>query len=424
MASRILIAGAGPAGITVAEAVREYDRDVEIAMLSSEPFPPYAPPAMADHFLTGREDTLFWKGRDICDRLNVDYRANTRAKSLAPQARELRLADGSLLNYGRLVIATGGGLYAPIAGHDLQGVYNFKSLSAAQQLVDGVRAGRIRSAAIVGAGFIGVELALLLQDLGVAVTMVEMEDRLMWRMLEPETADIVLENVRARGVDVRLNTRAEAFMGDREVSAVKLESGDELRADAYIAATGVRPAIDWLEGSGVETSWGVIVDDLQRTNMPDIYAAGDVAETRDRMTGERFVHAIFPNAVAQARVVANGLLGFEVPYEGAESMNSLKHLGVEVMAVGSQSGQEELRSRRDGTLRKVFLSDGRIVGFRLVGDIRGAGVLRSLMLRRVDVTPFRDRLLDPRPGAAWFSSAVPLHATSSVDQTGVETPGR
>jgi NAD(P)H-nitrite reductase large subunit len=273
-----------------------------------------------------------------------------------------------------------------------------------------VRAGRVCRAVIVGAGFIGVELALLLRDLGVAVTMIEMKDRLMWRMLEPETAGIVLEKVRARGVEVRLDTRAEAFLGDREVTGVKLESGKELRADAYIAATGIKPAIEWLEGSGVETGWGVVVDDLLRTSVPGIYAAGDVAETRDRMTGERFVHAIFPNAVAQARVVANGLLGFEVPYEGAEAMNSLKHLGVEVIAVGAQSGQEELRSRHNGVLRKVFLRDGRIVGFRLVGDIRGAGVYRSLMLRGVDVTPFRAHLLDARAGAAWFSSALPLHA--------------
>lgn len=412
MVSRVVIVGAGPAGITVAESLREHDRQVDITMLSAEPFPPYAPPAMADHFLTGRDDTLFWKGRDICEQLNVAYKAETRAKSLAPKAHELSLEDGSALKYDRLVIATGSGLYAPVAGHDLKGVYNFKSLSVANRLVDAVRAGRIRTAVIVGAGFIGVELALLLQDLGVAVTMVEMEDRLMWRMLERETAEIVLEHVRARGVEVRLNTRAEAFLGDRDVSGVKLDTGEELDADAYIAATGVKPNIEWLEGSGVETDWGIIVDDCLRTNVPDVYAAGDVAETVDRMTGERYVHAIFPNAVAQARVVANVLLGFAVPYEGAESMNSLKHLGVEVMAVGSPSGQEELRWRNDGVLRKVFLNDGRIVGFRLVGDIRGAGVYRSLMLRGVDVGPFRDRLLDPRPGAAWFSSAMPLHASS------------
>ena len=410
MASHVVIVGAGPAGITVAEALRAHDREVGITMLSSEPFPPYAPPAMADHFLTGRDETLFWKGRDVCERLNVDYRPDTDVRSLIPQEHALEMLGGSALTYDQLVIATGGGLYAPLAGHDLPGLYNFKSLSAAKQLVNGVHTGQIRRAIIVGAGFIGVELALLLQDLGVSVTMVEMQDRLMWRMLEPETAEIVLENVCARGVEVRLNTRAAAFLGSRQVDGVELESGEALHADAYIAATGIKPKIEWLEGSGVETSWGVIVDDFLRTNIPDIYAAGDVAETRDRMTGERFVHAIFPNAIAQAQVVASGLLGFEVPYEGSESMNSLKHLGVEVMAVGAQSGQEELRWRKNGLLRKVFLREGRLVGFRLVGDVRGAGVYRSLMLRGVDVSPFRDQLLDPRGCAAWFGITVPVHA--------------
>ena len=246
---------------------------------------------------------------------------------------------------------------------------------------------------------------LLLQGLGVSVTMVEMQDRLMWRMLEPETAGIVLGHVRARGVDVRLETRALAFTGSRSVSAVALESGEELVADAYIAATGVKPNIAWLSGSGVETNWGVIVDDGMGTSVPGVYAAGDVAETKDRMTGERFVHAIFPNAVEQARVVASGLLGFEAVYQGAESMNSLKHLGVEVMAVGAQSGDRELRWQRDGALRKLFLRDGRIVGFRLVGDVGAAGVYRSLMLRGMDVSPYCDALMDLRPGAAWFASA-------------------
>jgi len=405
MASGIVIVGAGPAGITVAELLREHDRDVAITMLSSEPFPPYAPPAMADHFLTGRDETLFWKGRDVCQRLKVDYLPNTTAESLLPQSHALSLSNGSTLTYDQLVIATGSGLYAPVAGHQLPGLYNFKSLSAAKQLVDGVRAGKVRSAIIVGAGFIGVELALLLQDSGVSVTMVEIEDRLMWRMLELETAEIVLESVRGRGVEGRLNTRATAFLGSGEVTGVELESGEVLRADAYIAATGVKPNIEWLQGSGVQTNWGILVDDFLRTNIPDVYAAGDVAETRDRMTGERFVHAIFPNAVDQARVVANGLLGYEERYEGAESMNSLKHLGVEVMAVGAQRGEEELRWRKNGQLRKLFLNDGRIVGFRLVGNVRGAGVYRSLMLRGVDVRAFRERLLDPRPGASWFGSA-------------------
>jgi NAD(P)H-nitrite reductase large subunit len=408
MPTRIVIAGAGPAGITVAETLRGQDRDCAITLLSAEPYPPYAPPAMADHFLHGRQDTLYWKGRDICDRLGLDFRASCSIRSLDTANRALHLADSSTLPFDRLVIATGAGLYAPVPGNDLPGIYNFKSLSAAERLVSGVRGGSIGTALVVGAGFIGVEIALLLQDLGVQVTMIEMQDRLIPKLLEAETAEIVLSRVRARGVEVRLATQAEAFLGKRKVTGVQLDTGERLQADAYVAATGVKPNIDWLLYSGVDTGWGVIVDDYQRTSVEGIYAAGDVAETRDRMTGERYVHAIFPNAVEQARVVANGLLGHAEPYMGAESMNSLKHLGVDVIAGGTLRGSEVLCRRDRGALRKLYLEDGRIVGYSLAGNIRAAGVYRSLMLRRADVRPYRRQLLDNRPGAAWFQSAMRL----------------
>lgn len=406
MSTRIVIAGAGPAGITVAETLRAHDRQCNITLLSAEPYPPYAPPAMADHFLHEREDTLYWKGRDICWRLGLDYRASCQVRSVDTAAHLLHLADSTTLPYDQLVIATGAGLYAPVPGNDLPGIYNFKSLSAAEQLVAGVRAGNIRKAIVVGAGFIGVEIALLMQDLGVQVTVIEMRDRLIPKLLEPETAGIVLSRVRQRGVEVRLDTQAEAFLGEHRVAGVLLDTGERLQADAYVAATGVKPNIEWLLYSGVETGWGVIVDDYMRTSAADVYAAGDVAETRDRLSGERYVHAIFPNALEQARVVASGLLGRAEPYAGAESMNSLKHLGVEVIAAGTLRGAEVLCRRDPGALRKVYLDEGRIVGYCLAGDIHAAGVYRSLMLRRTDVRPFRHQLLDNRPGAAWFQTAI------------------
>lgn len=408
MAASILIAGAGPAGITVAETLRANGCRDEITLLSAEPYPPYAPPAMADHFLSGREDTLYWKGRHVCEQLDLRFRPRSRIQSLDTSSRSLRLHDDTTLPYDRLVIATGAGLYAPVAGNDLPGIYNFKSLQAAEELVRGVREGSIERALVVGAGFIGVEIALLLCDLGVAVTLLEQRDRLIPGLLEPETAEIVLQRVRERGVEVRLETAVEAFTGKQAVDGVELAGGERLQGDAYVAATGVKPNIDWLLYSGVETGWGVIVDDYLRTNVEGVYAAGDVAETRDRMSGERYVHAIFPNAVEQARVVAGGLLGRAEPYAGAESMNSLKHLGVEVIAAGTLRGSEVLCRRDRGALRKVYLDDGKIVGYSLAGDIRAAGVYRSLMLRRADVRPYRRQLLDNRPGAAWFQTAMRL----------------
>ena len=407
---RILILGAGPAGISVAEHLRalqpDADQQADITMISAEPFPPYSPPAMAEHFLHGRGAALYWKGTDICQRLQVDYRPGTAVRAVDPAAKQVMLADDSALAFDELVIATGSRLYAPIDGYDLPGVYNFKSLTAAQDLIAHARDGEVRSAVIVGAGFIGVEVALLLADLGLDVTMIEQQDRVMPGMLDAETAEIVGHELARRGVRVRIGTQAAAFAGNGRADALVLEPGEVIKGDAYVAATGVKPNLGFLAGAGLDTGWGLRVDDGLCTNIPYIRAAGDAVETRDRMTGERFVHAIFPNAVAQARIVAERLLGYATRYEGAESMNSLRHLGIPVIAVGSQTGETELKIRTDTQMRKINLTEGRIVGFRLAGDIRGAGVYRSLMLRRVDVSRYGDELLEPGFGPTRLAGAV------------------
>ncbi|MDY7041763.1 MAG: FAD-dependent oxidoreductase [Chloroflexota bacterium] len=400
---KILIIGAGPAGVTTAETLRQYDDQAEIVMLSGEPFPPYSPPAILEYFMTGRE-VHFWKGHDFPERLGLEFRPGTKVVAVQPEEHTVRLANGETLSYDRLVIATGGRLYTPAEGSDKPGVYNFKSLSAAEELLQRVREGHAHSALIVGAGFIGVEIGLLLCDLGVEVTQL-VRSRVMRSMLDPETSEIVLMMMQERGIQVRRGDDADAlaFLGEPRAEAVKMKSGSELSADLLVAATGLRPNVEFLKGSGIETEWGVLADDHLRTNFPDIYAAGDVAETMDRLTGERYIHAIFPNAVAQGQIVAYNLLGWDMVYEGADNMNSLKHLGLPIMVVGRMQG-EELRVRQNDVLRKLYLEDGRIVGFCLTGDVSAAGIYRSLMNKRVDVTPFKHRLLEPSFGMGYVES--------------------
>ncbi len=396
---RVLILGAGPAGLTAARTLRELapsrSIDPAITMVSAEPSPPYSPPAMADYFLTGRNDALYWQGEDVCECLRIDYRPGFCVASVFPDQRQALLEDGSYLDYERLIIATGSRLHAPLRGYDLPGVYNFKSLAAARQLVERVKAGGVDTSLIVGAGFIGVEVAVLLNELGCAVTIID-KLWLMPNILDQETAELVQKDLENRGITVRLHAEALRFSGESDVTGVELDSGEMLVADAYIAATGVKPNVEFLEGSGLDIGWGVRVDNRMRTNLPNIWAAGDVAETFDRMSGERYVHAIWPNATAQGEVVAHDMLGFSTNYAGAETMNSMKHLGLPIMAVGAARGSETLRWRKGDKLRKIFLHDGRIVGFRLAGDTRGAGTYRALMLRRTDVRGFGEDLLDPR----------------------------
>ena len=179
----------------------------------------------------------------------------------------------------------------------MQGVYNFKSLNAAEELVDRIKSGVANSALIVGDGFFGIEIALLLRELGVSVTQVEMQNQVIPAMLDEYSASFALNEMQARRINVMLNTKAVAFHGDRSATGIEMDSGDILSADIFIAATGVAPNTEWLAGSNIRSSWGICIDDHLRTSVKNIYAAGDVVEASDRLTGETFLHAIFPKAV-------------------------------------------------------------------------------------------------------------------------------
>jgi NADPH-dependent 2,4-dienoyl-CoA reductase/sulfur reductase-like enzyme len=402
---KIVIIGAGPAGVTVAETVRSLDQQAELIILSAEPYPPYSPPAMADHFLTGSQAHL-WRGDDWPQRMGVDYRMGVIVTGVDPRNRQVFSRGGEVFTYDRLVIASGSRLYAPLAGSDLPGIYNFKSLSAAETLMQRVRRGEAHSALIVGGGFIGMEIALLLRHLGVEVVQIEMLGQVMAGMLDAETAQAALEQMRQRGIDVRLNTRAEAFVGNGYARGVRLTSGEMLSADLLIAATGVRPNLEFLQGSGIDTQWGVRVDDHLRTNSPDVYAAGDVVETPDRLTGETYVHAIFPNALEQGRVVGLNLAGLDVSYPGAERMNSLKHLGLPILAVGLKAGDEVLHARVNEGTRTLYLKENRLVGFQMVGELRAAGVLHALIETHQDLRRLKDHLLESTFGEGLVALSV------------------
>jgi nitrite reductase (NADH) large subunit len=351
---------------------------------------------MADHFLNGRDEPLFWRGRDVVERLGIRYHTSTRVEAIDEAAREVVLAGDGRLAYDQLLIASGSRLHAPVQGAELEGVHDFKSLAAAEEIMGRVRLGEAKTAVIVGAGFIGMEIALLLADLGVRVTIIGRRGWVMPRMLDTETAEIAGRAMTARGVELRLGVEAIGFEeANGRATGVRMADGELVTADLYVAATGVKPNVSFLAGSSVKHAWGITVDDHLRTSAPGIWAAGDVVEAPDRATGEAYVHAIFPNAVDQARVVAANMLGGDVTYAGAESMNSLKHLGLPIMAVGAMDGAEELRWREGDVLRKVFLRDGRVTGFRFTGEVSGGGLLRSFLLRGEDVSRFGRRLVMP-----------------------------
>src|SRR5664279_486453 len=398
---RAVVIGTGPAGLPAPVPLRPLAPSVSVVALSPEPDPPYSPPAMADHFLTGRDEPLYWKGQDVGARLGIHERRDARVEAIDIDHREVVLADGGRIPYEGLVVASGSRLHAPLEGADLPGVLDFKSLRTATELIGRVRRGEATSALIVGNGFIGIELSLLLADLGVDVTVIGRRDWVMPRVLDPVSSKVAEAALTSRGVTLRLGVEADAIVGHPSATGVRLADGTHLDADLVVAATGVKPHTEYLDDSGIATGWGVHVDDRLATSVPGIVAAGDVAEAADRFTGERYVHAIFPNAVAQAPIAAANLLGADLRYDGAEAMNSLKHLGVPIVSIGTTDAPDEvLRWQEGGDVRTVYLRDDTVIGVQLAGDISAAGVYRSLMLRRVPVTRYGRRLVEPGFGMA------------------------
>jgi NAD(P)H-nitrite reductase large subunit len=332
----------------------------------------------------------------VAELRGIDERREAVVIAVDVDNHEVVLRDDSRIPFEGLIIASGSRLNAPLEGAELPGIFDFKSMRMADELIGRVKRGDARTALIVGNGFIGVELSLLLADLGVDVTIIGRRHWIMPRVLDTVTAAVAQRGLIERGVKLRLGVEAKAFVGSPTVNSVRLNDGQLLEANLIVAATGVKPHVEFLRDSPIVTDWGIHVDDTLQTSVPGIFASGDVAESRDWLTGERFVHAIFPNAVAEGEIAASNLLGANLKYDGAESMNSLKHLGIPIVAMGTTDEPDEvLRWESGSALRSVYLRNNTIIGAQLAGNIQAAGVYRSLMLRRADVSSFGRGLVEP-----------------------------
>ena len=307
---RTVVVGTGPAGITAAETLRRLDPSGTVVALSAEPSPPYSPPALADHFLTGHDGPLYWKGRDVAERLGIDERRDVVVEAVDCDNHEVVLAGGERIGFEGLVLASGSRLHAPLEGVDLPGVLDFKSLRTATELIGRVRRGEATSALIVGNGFIGIELSLLLADLGVDVTVIGRRGWVMPRVLDPVTSSVAEAALVARGVTLRLGVQADAIVGGPAASGVRLADGERLERRPHRGGhRGETPHRVPGRLAGRRPGGGSTSTTASRTSVPGVVAAGDVAEAADWLTGERFVHAIFPNAVTQAPIAAANLLG-------------------------------------------------------------------------------------------------------------------
>ena len=395
-----VILGAGPAGVIAAETLRKHAPQDRIILVGDEAEPPYSRMAIP-YLLIGNIDergTYLRKSDDHFDRHCIE-RVQARAETIDTAARQVRLDNGQTLAFDRLLIATGSRpVRLPIPGIDSPVVHPCWTLEDARAIAQLAKPGaRVLQ---MGAGFIGCIIMEALATRGVQLSVVEMGDRMVPRMMGPVAGGMIRDWCEAKGVRVFTGAKVEAIVpGKTEAVTVRLSNGQQLEADLVISATGVKPNIGFLKDSGITCLQGVLTDEHLQTNVPGIYAAGDCAEAFDAVSGTTIVSAIQPNAAEQARIAALNMVGQDATLKGVTQINVLDTLGLISTSFGLwqgvPGGEQVQLTTVDRHLSLQFNGDV-MVGCNSVGWTEHVGVMRGLVEGRVRLGEWKDKLLaDP-----------------------------
>ena len=409
---RHVIVGNGPAGVIAAETLRAARPADEITLIGDEPEPPYS--RMAIPYLLigdiGEEGTHLRKGAEHFAGLHIDLRQST-VERVDTQSRSVTLASGEILPYDRLLLATGSvPADPPIPGIHSPGVFTCWTLADARRIAGAVNRGaRVLQ---LGAGFIGCIIMESIAAREASLTVVEMGDRVLPRMMPAGASALIKRWCETKGV--RILTGAHVVQIDRDTGGLhaRLESGETLEVDIIISATGVRPKIGFLAGSGIATDTGILVDNRMQTNVADVYAAGDCAEAVEFATGNRIINAIQLNAADQARTAALNMAGRMTRSQGAMALNVLDTFGLISASFGQWQGvdggdqTESVDEAAFKYLRLVFGGDA-LIGATSVGLTEHVGVIRGLIQSRTRLGHWKARLMeDPTQVMAAYLAAA------------------
>lgn len=377
-----VILGNGGAALSALKAIRSLRPEDPITLISQEDCPAYSP-ALTTYYLRGtipyRRMFLCPLSYYRCQRATLLLRK--RAIAVEPRREQVVVEGGEGVPYDELLIATGSRpLLPPTPGRELA----LTLWTARQAQVLKMRTKKAWRIAVVGAGLIGLQILDALYYRERFLTLVEMLPQVLPRVLDGEASFRVEQRLREGGIDLRLGETVEEVRDQGKLKELRLASGAKVEAQVVVFATGVAPNTSALTGSGVRVEQGVVVDETGRTNLEHIYAAGDVAQGPDSLTGRPQVNATWPNALEGGWTAGLNMAGQHTPRPHNIRVNILTPLGLPVASLGRVDpgpGDEEVTRRSPGSYRKLLYHGGRLVGALLVGEVAEVGILANRLAR-------------------------------------------
>jgi len=398
-----VIVGAGPAGVIAAENLRKLQPDADIVIVGDEPEAPYSRMALPYYLIEKIDETgtHLRKSKSHYDDRRIEV-VHDRVSKIDSGSRTLKLDNGGDLSYDRLLLATGSHpVRPPISGMDLDGIYACWTLEDGRNIAK--KAKKDSKVVLMGAGFIGCIILEALAERGVDLTVIEMEDRMVPRMMNQTSGNLIKKWCQEQGVKVHTSTKIESIVKGGLLGGgglrVNLDNGETLKADVVISATGVRSNIQFLEGSGIETDEGILVNDRLQSSVPEIYAAGDVCQGRDFSTGEYTVQAIQPTAAEHGRITAMNMAGRDLQHEGCVNMNVLDTMGLISSSYGLWMGVDGGDSAELSDLDRyryinLQFQDDILVGAQALGLTEHVGVLRGLIQTKLPLGKWKKHLME------------------------------
>lgn len=401
--TKYLIVGSSHAGLEAVDAIRLYDEDGALTLLSRDEHLPYSPTVLP-YIVSGvvPPERVVLRDQAFFSAKNVGYVPGASVTAVCAAENTVRLADGEEWRYEKLLLATGASpLIPPIAGLDAVPYHVLRTMADALRLRQAID--EAHTAVVIGAGLIGMHAAQNLAEAGLQVSVIEVAAQVLPGYFDSAAATIIADAFRENGVKMLTGRRAVAVRKTAEGAAIVLDNDEEIEAQLLLVSAGVAPEIGFLAGSGIETDRGILVDDRMRTSADNVWAAGDVAQARAFFGEGRTVNGILPEAVEQGRIA--GMAMAEDPtlktYRGGMPLNTYHFFGHPAVSVGqgaaSANGNgfevaESVVPERQ-LYRKIVLKDDRLIGISAINDALDAGIMWELILRRVDLGPVKQEFL-------------------------------
>ncbi|NLV98170.1 MAG: NAD(P)/FAD-dependent oxidoreductase [Clostridiaceae bacterium] len=365
---KFVIIGASAAGITAADEIRKLDQNAAITMISKEEVKGYYRPRLSEMLSNDKisaEQITFKNDQWYADR-KINLLLNQTVRGIDPVTKQVSLEDGTDIPYTKLIIASGAEVFVPpFSGRDKEGVFTLRHLKDMQNIKEYAKGKK--NAVVIGGGLLGLEAANGLKGLGLNVSVLEHNKRILPRQLDPEASSLLEEKVDKYGIKFLKNASTKEIVGTDKLEGILLESGETIAADLLIISTGVNPNTAFAKGTDLEIKRAIVVNEKMETSLADIYAAGDCAEFNG------INYALWIEAVEQGKTAGINAAGGEYLFETFTPFTSLQAFDTKVFSIGDVGSKPEreydtYKNYDDGNFRELYFADDKLCGAILIGD--------------------------------------------------------